>query len=769
MGSSGAVRRRFERALDRHNAPLFAAAPALASLSIALALWLFLAHGERTSAEIGTRAAALGGALALGLSVGPCLYLKRLLDRFRLQRAALNVVDAALVVYDADGRVAQLNGAARRFHAERGERIEVGMSERELVAQGAPPGDDPRPAYAWIERRMAERRGWLAGDAPVTVRDEAGDRFHRVAMSGLPGGHVVELRTDVTALKRGELALAARETELERARDDAQASSRAKSEFLANMSHEIRTPMNGVIGMTELLLDGDLTDDQRLYASTVSSSALALLTLINDILDFSKVEAGRLELEREPFDLRAALDDVAALLAPQAHAKGVELVTSYPPTLPDRFVGDVGRVRQVLVNLVGNAVKFTDEGHVTVSVDGDVVDGTASLSVDVRDTGIGIPAARQKDVFRVFEQVDGASNRRFEGTGLGLAIARRLVNLMGGDIALRSEAGAGSTFSFALALPLDASAPPAPRPDDVADLHALTVLIVDDLPLNRDILCRRVRSWGMRPLIAGDGERALRVALDERAEGRPVNLAVFDYQMPGMDGHELCRRFKADPELAGIPILLLSSVDRAVQGEAVRTLGFAGCLTKPVRAETLLRRVRAALGPRPSGEASPHVPPEPEPARAPATTPIAASAPVVPAATGSPRVLVVEDNAVNRLVVGSMLEAQGIVPAFAEDGLLGVESFGRQPWDLVLMDVSMPRMNGMDATGAIRALERERGAIRCPIVALTANVMQGDRERCLAAGMDDFLSKPVRIEQLVGMLERWLGTYPEPLRRVAEG
>ena len=558
--------------------------------------WAIDASGE------GSRALALRGAGAAALlsflwGLPLAAYMHRICSRFRLQNAALNAVDTALVIYDPDFSVIQYNRAAREDLARSGLTMRIGITQRELLAPLAPSGPDvtPEETADWIEERV-RRRYDLVESGEATVRHVAvDDSYTQVTLKDISNGYVVGLRTDVTELKRKELELLEREVELERALEAAQASDRAKSEFLANMSHEIRTPMNGVIGMTELLLESPLTEEQTLYASTVSSSALALLSLINDILDFSKVEAGKLELESEPFDLRHALDDVGALLATTAHAKEVELVVNYSPDLPTRFTGDVGRIRQVVTNLLGNAVKFTESGHVAMSLEGHLEDDEAVLDFSVRDTGIGIPESRRNEIFEVFEQVDGASNRRYEGTGLGLAIARRLVRLMGGEIALSSEEGVGSEFSFRITLPLDASVPIAHADPVVQDLIGKSVLVVDDLALNRDILSRRVASWGMRPFVAESGMEALRVAGQEHVEGDGIDIAIVDFQMPEMDGHELCRFFKTHSQLSGIPILMLSSVDQSVQGSRVSELGFAGCLIKPVRTEALLGLVHRTL------------------------------------------------------------------------------------------------------------------------------------------------------------------------------
>ena len=754
--------RRLERALDGHSTTVLALSPFVISLSTGFTAWSFLSDSERSAAEIAGPAATVTVLVVFAFGAPLAWYLKRLFDRFYLQRAALNTVDAALVIVDPEGRIVQYNRTARRHHEERGEALRTGMREGELARQvAATEGVPEAERDAWVEALAERRRARIDDGEPVTIHDERTGLWQQLQLARLPSGHVVDMRTDVTTLKRQERELERREAELARARDRAESANRAKSEFLANMSHEIRTPMNGVIGMTELLLDGDLTDEQRLFASTVSSSAQALLTLINDILDFSKTEADRIELDARAFDLRAVLDDVGALLATPAHAKGIELVTNFSPDLPERYVGDVGRLRQVVTNLVGNAVKFTDSGHVELRVDGrvegDGPDGRlATLRVEVRDTGIGIPPDRQADVFAAFERVDGASDRRFEGTGLGLAIARRLVRLMGGDIRLESTLGEGSTFSFEIRLPVSDDAVAAPVAPDVRALEGAAVLIVDDLPLNREILSRRLAAWGVRSVVAASGAEAL--ALVRAPDAPRLDAAVLDYQMPGMDGHALCARLHELPGLGTLPVLLLSSVDRTVQGARVRELGFAACLLKPVRTAALGEALRAALAEAPDApsDSPSDAPPSGDDGRGAAPTDAAAGPSGDATSSAGPHVLVVEDNPVNQLVISSMLATHGIEPELAENGRLGVDAFRARRPDLVFMDVSMPEMNGIEATRAIRELERGGEAPRCPVVALTANAMPGDREACLEAGMDDFLTKPVLMERLEAALARWL-------------
>ena len=538
---------------------------------------------------------------------------------------------------------------------------------------------------------------------------------------------------DITERKRTDEALRV-------AVKEAQASARLKSQFLANMSHEIRTPLNGVVGMIGLLLDTELTAEQRTFANTVRTSADALLTIINDILDFSKIEAGMLTFELRPFELRVPVEGCLHLMAERAHAKGLELAYLIDDNIPVQVIGDSGRLQQVLLNLVGNALKFTEHGEVVVRITNT---GEANESVQLRfavtDTGIGITPDQRKRLFQPFTQADGSITRKFGGTGLGLAISRQLVELMGGEIGVESEPGKGSTFWFTVKLAVQ---PTALRviPHRV-DLAGQRALIVDDNQTNREILQRQLSAWHISAVCAADGKSALALLRSAAQAGQPFHFALLDMQMPGMSGFELARNISADPALASLKMLILTSMGSIPPFGEIAAAGVTACLAKPVQQEELREAIASLLGMGKHRVIAPPALPrrQPEPKAL--------------------RILLAEDNVVNQSVARMQLARLGYSVDIVADGRAAVEAAQARPYNVVLMDGQMPEMDGYEATRHLRAWEQTRRAaggkfVPLYIIAMTAAAMTGDRETCLAAGMDDYISKPVQASEMAAAIVR---------------
>jgi len=563
------------------------------------------------------------------------------------------------------------------------------------------------------------------------VRDAAG---RLVRLMGIVTD-IHDLKLAELEIARSTLALQAEIVERTRAEDAAEAANRAKSEFLANMSHEIRTPLNGIVGMTDLALGTDLSAEQREYLDVIKMSGDSLVTVINDILDFSKIEAGKLTVDVIPFELTACLATTIKLLAARADLKGIELVYDIRPDVPTALLGDPNRLRQILTNLIGNAIKFTEHGEVVLTVETETqTDRDTRLRFNVSDTGIGVRPEQQEAIFKPFIQADGSTTRTYGGTGLGLAISTNLVALLGGRMWLESEIGKGSTFHFTMSF--DVQQGPAAKGSNAHMLHLrdMAVLVVDDSAVNRRIMEGTLKRWLMKPALAENGPAAVAAMRAAQRAGMPFRLVLLDARMRGMDGFAVAEEIRNDPALAGSTLVMLTSAGQQGDGARCRELGIAGYLMKPTNQLELLEAILAVLG----------VPPDP-PGRPPVVTRHS-----LRESRRTLRILLAEDNAVNQLVAMRMLEKRGHTVVVAQNGreaLAALDAPDSDAFDLVLMDVQMPDMDGFEATAVIRAQEQTSGA-HLPIIAMTAHAMKGDKERCLAAGMDGYTSKPIDVEQL---------------------
>ncbi len=659
-------------------------------------------------------------------------------------RAAIEAMPDGMAVWDRQNRFIVWN--SRFLDQFPGADVHPGMSVHDFLFGFARSGTIPGLAgheEKWAREKTAE---WEKGIDDEHIFETHDKRWIKRIDRRAGGGLRVGLRTDITELKE-------REIELERAKQAAETAERSKSEFLANMSHEIRTPMNGILGMSEILLETELDMRQRKFAGIISSSGSALLTIINDILDFSKIDAGQLTLHSEPFRLSQAIDDVATLLSTRSAEKNIEVIVRIAPGVPDRLIGDAGRIRQIVTNLLGNALKFTERGHVLVDVDGILEEQDAegrhavTLTCRIVDTGIGIPADRIDSVFAKFSQVDGSSTRQHEGTGLGLAIATRLIELMGGEIGCESTVGEGSTFWFTVSLPLDGSVrKPKSPPGDLTNAH---VLVIDDNAVNRAILLEQLTTWGFQGAAVECGEAGLSALRECRASGKPVDAVILDYHMPKMNGKQVAQAIRRTAGIEKTPIVMLTSIDLDADAPEFRELGIEGYLVKPTRSAVLMKTLVSAIQE-----------PKEHPTVAQQQTEVMqeaewATLEAAEIAAAGPSVLIADDNHVNRFIMLEILDVLKLRGIVAEDGLAAIEAYRKERPSLVLMDVTMPNMDGHEATRKIREIEGTGQHI--PIIGVTAHASENDRIACLEAGMDDYISKPISPKVVLEKIRHWLG------------
>ena len=699
------------------------------------------------------------GLIGLGFDISQHKRIEEELERERLLiRTVIDNIPDQIFVRDRECRFLLNNLSDARV---------MGVTDPEtLVGKG---DEDFYPAelaarYQADDRRVMDLGQSLINQEEPSLSVDGTPRWLLTTKVPLRDGHdevigLVGIARDISDRKKAEQELVEANRRLEEAIEransmtiEANQANKAKSEFLANMSHEIRTPLNGVIGMTGLLLDSGLTAEQHQMAEIARSSGEALLSLINDILDFSKIEARKLELEWLDFDLRAALEDTVEILVPRAVEKGLELVCLVDPDVPSLLRGDPGRLRQVILNLAGNAIKFTSKGEVTIRVSVEAEEAQkVGLKFAIRDSGIGIPPDRLNSLFLPFTQVDGSTTRKYGGTGLGLAISKQLAELMSGQVGVESTEGVGSTFWFTAVLtcqPED-QIQPVVKPAAPADMEGTRVLVVDDNDTNLLLTGMLLRNWKCQVATASGGKEALELLTHAAAEGSPFKVAVVDFMMAEMDGFELGRRIKADEQIKDTRLILMTSMGQRGDAQKIEEIGFLAYLNKPLRQAQLYDSLALVLGHQANQDGD-------QPVKR-----LITQYTLTESARLRFRLLLAEDNPVNQMVAVTLLKKQGYHVDVVSNGHEAVSALQRIPYDLVFMDCQMPEMDGFEATRMIRSAEGKVLNPQIPVVALTAHAMAGDRERCEAAGMDDYLSKPMRPAELAAVLERWL-TKPDP-------
>lgn len=646
---------------------------------------------------------------------------------------AFNALTDGILIYSPDNIIIKFNKAFSDLMKATNVPCCLGMSRQEFL-------DGLRDSGTATYRQKTTQE-WLEDQSEDAEEDDSNGeilslpngRFYlRRFRSMQNGGHIITV-TDVTQIRKAHLK--------------AEAAQIAKSEFLANMSHEIRTPMNGIMGMSQLLSNCKLGEREREFVQTIDRSSQALLTIINDILDFSKIEAGRVELDAEPFLLRESLEDVTSLLSTAATDTGIDLLLRIDPDIPEAYVGDVGRVRQVLTNLIGNALKFTHEGHVLIDVTASIIDKTAKLTIDVGDTGIGIAEDKLSNIFEKFSQADGSTTREYGGTGLGLTISSNLAHLMKGDITAVSELGKGSTFTFTCELGVveNVAKPTAERPPNISG----NILLIDDITLNHDILKEQLNSESCKCISVESARKGLAVLAKAKDKNINIDLIIVDYQMPEMTGEDFIRIAKTHNDYAHIPILLFSSVDNDELKQRMKKLGVDGYLTKPARYQQLLRAVSKTILKSRKSVTAPHGVID--------VTPVVhqQSLKTTRSKDGIIDVLIAEDNDVNQMFIKYIMEDMGVSFKIVPSGRLAVDKWKLLSPRIIFMDISMPDWNGYEATKAIREWEAKLNLPRTPIVAVTAHALKGDRQDCLDNDMDDYLSKPLAISGIEDMLDKW--------------